>query len=106
MDISLQLAEDHSGTCGVAASMERTPTVPAKARCLHWGRPHSADSVDCHLWQRERRLATIKASAPTYLPHREAQAALRASPSGTGGPQLKQPTGKSYAAGVGVHPRW
>ncbi|KAL1487176.1 hypothetical protein MTO96_046623 [Rhipicephalus appendiculatus] len=73
----------------------------SKVRCLHCCRPHSADSTDCQLWQRERRLATIKASAPTYLPHREAQAALRASPSGAGAPQLKQPTGKSYAAAVG-----
>nr|XP_037280370.1 uncharacterized protein LOC119173680 [Rhipicephalus microplus] len=72
-----------------------------KLRCLHCGRPHSADSADCQLWQRERRLATIKASAPTYLPHREAQAVLRASPSVTDSPQLKQTTGKSYAAAVG-----
>ncbi|KAH7934628.1 hypothetical protein HPB51_029005 [Rhipicephalus microplus] len=72
-----------------------------KLRCLHCGRPHSADSADCQLWQRERRLATIKASAPTYLPHREAQAVLRASPSVTDSPQLRQTTGKSYAAAVG-----
>ncbi|KAH8027936.1 hypothetical protein HPB51_011166 [Rhipicephalus microplus] len=72
-----------------------------KLRCLHCGRPHSADSADCQLWQRERRLATIKASAPTYLPHREAQAVLRASPSVTDSPQLKQTTGRSYAAAVG-----
>ncbi|KAL1484088.1 hypothetical protein MTO96_032779 [Rhipicephalus appendiculatus] len=48
------------------------------------------------------RLATIKASAPTYLAHREAQAALRSSPSRTGGLQLNQATGKSYAAAVGA----
>ncbi|KAL1437685.1 hypothetical protein MTO96_048713 [Rhipicephalus appendiculatus] len=56
----------------------------SKVRCLHGGRAHSADSADWQLWQRERRLAPIKASAPTYLPHGEAQAALRASPSGNG----------------------
>ncbi|KAL1477772.1 hypothetical protein MTO96_035487 [Rhipicephalus appendiculatus] len=65
-------------------------------------RPHAADSAECQLWQRERRLATIKASAPTYLPHREAQAALRSSPSRTGGPPLNQAKGKSYAAAVGA----
>ncbi|KAL1445370.1 hypothetical protein MTO96_029226 [Rhipicephalus appendiculatus] len=65
-------------------------------------RPHSADSAECQLWQRERRLATIKASAPTYLPHREAQAALRSSPIRTGGPPLNQAKGKSYAAVVGA----
>ncbi|KAL1470277.1 hypothetical protein MTO96_040529 [Rhipicephalus appendiculatus] len=73
----------------------------SKIKCLHCGRPHSADSAKYQLWQRERRLATIKASAPTYLPHREAQAALRSSPSGTGGPHLNQAPGKSYAAVVG-----
>ncbi|KAL1481701.1 hypothetical protein MTO96_034279, partial [Rhipicephalus appendiculatus] len=66
------------------------------------GWPHTADSAECQLWQRERRLATIKASAPTYLPHREAQAALRSSPTGTGGPHLNQAPGKSYAAVVGA----
>ncbi|KAL1473220.1 hypothetical protein MTO96_003885 [Rhipicephalus appendiculatus] len=65
-------------------------------------RPHSADSAECQLWQRERRLATIKASAPTYLPDREAQAALRSSPDRTGGPPLRQAKGKSYAAAVGA----
>ncbi|XP_037501849.1 uncharacterized protein LOC119375889 [Rhipicephalus sanguineus] len=74
----------------------------SKVKCLHCGRPHSADSTECQLWQRERRLATIKASSPTYLPHREAQAALRSSSSGTSGPQLNQTTGKSYAAAVGA----
>ncbi|KAH7947181.1 hypothetical protein HPB52_008062 [Rhipicephalus sanguineus] len=74
----------------------------SKVKCLHCGRPHSADSAECQLWQRERRLATIKASSPTYLPHREAQAALRSSSSGTSGHQLNQTTGKSYAAAVGA----
>ncbi|KAL1484488.1 hypothetical protein MTO96_011286, partial [Rhipicephalus appendiculatus] len=74
----------------------------SKIKCLQCGRPHSADSAECQLWQRERRLATIKASAPTYLPHREAQAALRSSPTGTGGPHLNQAPGKSYAAVVGA----
>ncbi|KAH7934671.1 hypothetical protein HPB51_028963 [Rhipicephalus microplus] len=54
------------------------------------------------IWLRERLLATIKAPASTYLPNRKAQAVVRASPSGTDGPQLKQPTGKSYAAAVGA----
>ncbi|XP_037501458.1 uncharacterized protein LOC119375352 [Rhipicephalus sanguineus] len=74
----------------------------SKVKCLHCGRPHSADSAECQLWQRERRLATIKASSLTYLPHREAQAALRSSSSGTNGPQLNQTKGKSYAAAVGA----
>ncbi|KAH7934869.1 hypothetical protein HPB52_001684 [Rhipicephalus sanguineus] len=81
-------------------------------RCLRCGDHHgtdasctskgfgAADSAECQLWQRERRLATIKALSPTYLPHREAQAALRSSSSGTSGPQLNQATGKSYAAAV------
>ncbi|KAL1444013.1 hypothetical protein MTO96_045714 [Rhipicephalus appendiculatus] len=64
--------------------------------------PPAPDSAECQLWQRERRLDTIKASAPTYLPHREAQAALRSSPSRTGGPPLNQVKGKSYAAAVGA----
>ncbi|KAH7958626.1 hypothetical protein HPB49_003387 [Dermacentor silvarum] len=46
----------------------------SRVRCLHCGGPHPADSPNCQLWQRERRLATIKASAPTHLSHREAQA--------------------------------
>ncbi|KAL1416109.1 hypothetical protein MTO96_028240 [Rhipicephalus appendiculatus] len=74
----------------------------SKVKCLHCGRPHAADSAECQLCQRERRLATIKASAPTYLPHREAQAALQSSPSSTGGPPLNQAKGKSYAAAVGA----
>ncbi|KAL1482131.1 hypothetical protein MTO96_015021 [Rhipicephalus appendiculatus] len=66
-------------------------------------RPSASSPPACGtLWQRERRLATIKASAPTYLPHREAQAALRSSPSRTGGPPLNQAKGKSYAAAVGA----
>ncbi|KAH7948854.1 hypothetical protein HPB49_002799 [Dermacentor silvarum] len=52
----------------------------SRVRCLHCGGPHPAESPDCQLWQRERRLATIKASAPTHLSHREAQAVLRATP--------------------------
>ncbi|KAH7963945.1 hypothetical protein HPB52_023976 [Rhipicephalus sanguineus] len=74
----------------------------SKVKCLHCGRPHSADSAECQLWQREQRLPTIKASAPTYLPHREVQAALRPSSSGTSGPQLNQATGKSCTAAVGA----
>ncbi|KAL1478322.1 hypothetical protein MTO96_035106 [Rhipicephalus appendiculatus] len=74
----------------------------SKVKCLHCGRPHAADSAECQLWQRERRLATIKASAPTYLPHREAQATLRSSSSRTGGPPLNQAKGKSYAAAMGA----
>ncbi|KAH7961602.1 hypothetical protein HPB52_010720 [Rhipicephalus sanguineus] len=74
----------------------------SKVRCLHCDRPRSADSAECQLWQRERRLAAFKASAPTYLPHREAQATLRSSSSGRSCPQLKQATGKSYAAVVGA----
>ncbi|XP_049271408.1 uncharacterized protein LOC125758366 [Rhipicephalus sanguineus] len=74
----------------------------SKVKCLRCGRPNLADSAECQLWQRERRLATIKASSPTYLPHREAQAALRSSSSGTSGPQLNQTTGRSYAAAVGA----
>ncbi|KAL1477742.1 hypothetical protein MTO96_017076 [Rhipicephalus appendiculatus] len=85
-------------TCGY--TRPRRPRACQSAHCDS-GRFYRAHSADCQLWQRERRLATIKASAPTYLAHREAQAALRGSPSGTGGPQLKQPTVKSYAAAVG-----
>ncbi|KAL1416098.1 hypothetical protein MTO96_028267 [Rhipicephalus appendiculatus] len=62
------------------------------------------DSAECQVWQRERRLTTIKASAPTYLPHREAQAALQSSPSRTGGPQLNQATGTLWR--WELHPRW
>ncbi|KAH7943049.1 hypothetical protein HPB52_004130 [Rhipicephalus sanguineus] len=86
--------------CGDHHGKEASCTSNVKR--LHCGRPHSADSAECQLWQRERRLATIKASSPTYLPHREAQAALRSSSSGTSGPQLNQTTGKSYAAAVGA----
>ncbi|KAH7956346.1 hypothetical protein HPB52_008438 [Rhipicephalus sanguineus] len=65
----------------------------SKVKCLHCGRRHSADSAECQLWQRGRRLTTIKASSLTYLSHRDAQAALRSSSSGTS---------KSYAAAVGA----
>ncbi|KAH7954725.1 hypothetical protein HPB49_021314 [Dermacentor silvarum] len=65
------------------------------------------DSPNCQLWQRERRLATIKASAPTNLSHREAQAVLRATPTSSvaaaSGPPRVTPTGgKSYAAALGA----
>ncbi|KAH6937099.1 hypothetical protein HPB50_025535 [Hyalomma asiaticum] len=50
-------------------------TCTSKAKCLHCGRAHTADSPDCQLWQRERRLATIKATAPSFLTHREAAGA-------------------------------
>ncbi|KAL1483651.1 hypothetical protein MTO96_033047 [Rhipicephalus appendiculatus] len=82
--------------------MGRTPAAPARLSVGTAAGPHSADSAECQLWQKERRLSTIKASAPTYLPHREAQEALRSSPSWTGGPPLNQAKGKSYAAAVGA----
>ncbi|KAH8027134.1 hypothetical protein HPB51_002317 [Rhipicephalus microplus] len=102
------------GRCGHIAAACRTPerclwlsghhrkgtNCSNKLRCLHCGRPLSADSTDCQLWQRERRLPTIKASAPTYLPRQDAKSVWRASPSNTEGSQLKQITGKSYAAAV------
>ncbi|KAH7942972.1 hypothetical protein HPB52_002917 [Rhipicephalus sanguineus] len=102
MDTSLQLAGDYSDACAAVTTMGRTPAAPARLSACTEGRPHSADSAECQLWQRERRLATIKASSPTYLPHREAQASLRSSSSWMGGPQLNQTTGKSYAAAVGA----
>ncbi|KAH7966751.1 hypothetical protein HPB49_019193 [Dermacentor silvarum] len=79
----------------------------SRVRCLHCGGPHPADSPNCQLWQRERRLATIKASAPTHLSHREAQAVLRATPTSSvaaaSGPPRVTPTGgKTYAAALGA----
>ncbi|KAL1466005.1 hypothetical protein MTO96_026953 [Rhipicephalus appendiculatus] len=63
------------------------------------------DSADCKLWQKERRLSTIKASAPSHLSHREAQAVLRAGRSsagstGSGPPQAIIAGGKTYAAAL------
>ncbi|KAL1486752.1 hypothetical protein MTO96_031273 [Rhipicephalus appendiculatus] len=54
---------------------------------------------------KEGRLATIKASAPTHLSHREAQAVLRAARSsagstGSGPPQAVLAGGKTYAAAL------
>ncbi|KAH7953782.1 hypothetical protein HPB49_012086 [Dermacentor silvarum] len=80
----------------------------SRVRCLHCGGPHPADSPNCQLWQRERRLATIKASAPTHLSHREAQAVLQGYPhhqlsSSCSGPPRVTPTGgKTYAAALGA----
>ncbi|KAH7959449.1 hypothetical protein HPB49_011255 [Dermacentor silvarum] len=78
-------------------------------RCLHWGGggAHTNDSPNCQLWQRERRLARIKASASTHLSHREAQAVLRATPTSSvaaaSGPPRVTPTGgKTYAAALGA----
>ncbi|KAH7966156.1 hypothetical protein HPB49_014068 [Dermacentor silvarum] len=79
----------------------------SRVRCLHCGGPHPADSPNCQLWQRERRLATIKASAPTHLSHREAQAVLRATPTSSvaaasGPPRVTLTGGKTYAAALGA----
>ncbi|KAL1467570.1 hypothetical protein MTO96_042074 [Rhipicephalus appendiculatus] len=67
----------------------------------------SADSADCKLRQRERRLATIKASSATHLSHREAQAVLRAAPTiagatGSSSPQASLAGGKTDAAVLGA----
>ncbi|KAL1473099.1 hypothetical protein MTO96_038925 [Rhipicephalus appendiculatus] len=88
----------------IAASDAIRPSASSPPACgtVLFRPANIADSAECQLWQRERRLATIKASAPTYLPHREAQAALRSSPTTTGGPPLNQAKGKSYAAAVGA----
>ncbi|KAL1427083.1 hypothetical protein MTO96_017741 [Rhipicephalus appendiculatus] len=88
----------------IAASDTIGPSASSPPACgtVLFRPANIADSAECQLWQRERRLATIKASAPTYLPHREAQAALRSSASRTGGPPLNQAKGKSYAAAVGA----
>ncbi|KAL1476083.1 hypothetical protein MTO96_036781 [Rhipicephalus appendiculatus] len=97
----LRLAARSFRTANIGASFHRTSRL-AIAQALCAARSKRADSAECQLWQRERRQATIKASAPTYLPHREAQAAQRSSPSRTGGPPLNQVKGKSYATAVGV----
>ncbi|KAH6919671.1 hypothetical protein HPB50_029343 [Hyalomma asiaticum] len=72
-------------------------TCTSKAKCLHCGRAHTADSPDCQLWQRERRLATIKASAPSFLTHREAMAALQQPAAASPPAPTSQETGISYA---------
>ncbi|KAH7954182.1 hypothetical protein HPB49_016254 [Dermacentor silvarum] len=79
----------------------------SRVRCLYSGGIHPSDSPNCQLRQRERRLATIKASAPTHLSHREAQAALRAAPTSSsttasGPPHVRPAGGKTYAAALGV----
>ncbi|KAH6931425.1 hypothetical protein HPB50_024393 [Hyalomma asiaticum] len=61
--------------CGGVPHGESSCT--SRARCLHCGKTHAANSPNCQLWQRERRLATIKATAPTFIPHREAVGALQ-----------------------------
>lgn len=70
-----------------------------KARCIHCGQAHAATSPNCQLWQRERHLATIKATAPTFIPHREAMGALRQSPAAAPlvPPLAGRPGGLSYA---------
>ncbi|KAH6926319.1 hypothetical protein HPB50_016787 [Hyalomma asiaticum] len=60
-----------------------------KARCIHCGQAHAATSPNCQLWQTERHLATIKATAPTFIPHREAMGALRQPPAA---PPVPPPT--------------
>ncbi|KAH6926773.1 hypothetical protein HPB50_022158 [Hyalomma asiaticum] len=72
-------------------------TCTSKAKCLHCGRAHTADSPDCQLWQRERRLATIKATAPSFLTHREAVAALQQPAASSPPAPTSQQTGTSYA---------
>ncbi|KAH6933933.1 hypothetical protein HPB50_019125 [Hyalomma asiaticum] len=72
-------------------------TCTSKAKCLHSGRARTADSPDCQLWQRERKLATIKATAPSFLPHREAMAALEQPPASSPPALTSQETGISYA---------
>ncbi|KAH6944317.1 hypothetical protein HPB50_002690 [Hyalomma asiaticum] len=72
-------------------------TCTSKAKCLHCGRAHTADSPDCQLWQRERRLATIKATATSFLTHREAVAALQQSAASSPPAPTSQETGISYA---------
>ncbi|KAH7953271.1 hypothetical protein HPB49_006688 [Dermacentor silvarum] len=98
----------------VTAGVPRTsvPTSPLTSRTVlfrpaHNGAAFPPDSPNCQLWQRERRLATIKASAPTHLSHREAQAVLRATPTSSvaaaSGPPRVTPTGgKTYAAALGA----
>ncbi|KAH6946704.1 hypothetical protein HPB50_014618 [Hyalomma asiaticum] len=72
-------------------------TCTSKAKCLHCGRAHTAGSPDCQLWQRERRLATIKATAPSFLAHREAVAALQQPAASSPPAPTSQETGISYA---------
>ncbi|KAH6919524.1 hypothetical protein HPB50_029488 [Hyalomma asiaticum] len=69
-----------------------------KARCIHCGQAHAATSPNCQLWQRERHLATIKATAPTFIPHREAMGALSQPPATPPvPPPAGRPGGLSYA---------
>ncbi|KAH6925988.1 hypothetical protein HPB50_012923 [Hyalomma asiaticum] len=69
-----------------------------KARCIHCGQAHAATSPKCQLWQKERHLATIKATAPTFIPHREAKGALRQPPVAPPvPPPTSHPGGLSYA---------
>ncbi|KAL1476318.1 hypothetical protein MTO96_036599 [Rhipicephalus appendiculatus] len=100
-----QLSATQPAAVGVIAAADTIrPSASSPPACgtVLFRPANIADSAECQLWQRATRLATIKASAPTYLPHREAQAALRSSPSRTGGPPLNQVKGKSYAAAVGA----
>ncbi|KAH6933865.1 hypothetical protein HPB50_018620 [Hyalomma asiaticum] len=56
-------ATEHSDACAVAAGLTGIappPVSPGASTVVE----HTADSSDCQLWQRERRLATIKATAP------------------------------------------
>ncbi|KAL1445722.1 hypothetical protein MTO96_029040 [Rhipicephalus appendiculatus] len=77
-----------------------------KVRCLHCGRPHSADSADCQLWKESGAWPPSRHQLPpTCLIGRLKQLCGQAL-AGRVVPQLKQPTGKSYPQLWEVHPRW
>ncbi|KAL1470168.1 hypothetical protein MTO96_024563 [Rhipicephalus appendiculatus] len=97
-----------SAVAPAATSGTSTASLPAPptTACAVLFRPaYNADSSDCKLWQKEWLLATIKASAPSHLSHREVQVVLRAGPSsaestGSGPPQAILAGGKTYAAAL------